>query len=604
MKGIKVSGHIRPISLIDQYPTHLDNLGKGGIHSITSILNRNAITVERRSEGMFTFTQDNQTMYFLVGGIDNSNWRKLFDFTDNKINFNIACDTNYVLLGNKDGIAKPSPVLLDVRQDIIDLRRHLDRFERLDKLDYNRIWIGDYNNEPIERVNIGVINLPTLGAATFPYPSIIPLPPVAIPNPTFNPFSGFDWLMSGPWLPQIFAGSANTTNTSSETVISSSLAMTQVKVAQAIKRLDVTGFIVKTKTIDFAWENPAMLLIPEPIKQLYGLGASYTFTQAQALDELNDGILYNRQGVLSQAIAGKDYVDVSASINNMQLALIRPYAQDEQGNDIAKLLTRVSKLPEDNMPDLTFIMQHPNAKIPSAQGLSDLAGGILKSAALTGKISIASGGGTVGIDDYVTPAVLTEEIEAVLAEATEAATVAGAEAGATAGATAGTASGAIAGAEAGATAGATAGGIAGGTAGTAAATLVLFTKESTSDHNADISAVNTRIDNLHIPPSNAKYILNQQASGLSQAQVLSDLIGINYPNGGLLKVTSIDGIIKIASPTVDYADPNKENTFLEKINFQKDVQFLSKGAIKIPTGTIIQRPSNPEAGMFRYNIEI
>jgi len=339
--------------------------------------------------------------------------------------------------------------------------------------------------------------------------------------------------------------------------------------------------------------------------ELYGLGTTYTFTKAQALDELGAGLLKNSaEGVLSLGVSGKDYVDVSASINNMQLALIRPLVQDDQGNDISKLLTRVSKLPEDNMPDLTFIMQRPSSKIPSAQGLSDLAGGILKSAALTGKISIASGGGTVGIDDYVTPAVLTEEIEAVLAEATEVATVAGAEAGATAGATAGTASGAIAGAEAGATAGATAGGIAGGTAGTAAATLVLFTKESTSDHNADISTVNTRIDNLHIPPSNAKYILNQQASGLTQAQVLSDLIGINYPNGGLLKVTSIDGIIKIASPTVDYTDPNKENTFLEKINFQKDVQFLSKGAIKIPTGTIIQRPSNPEAGMFRYNIEI
>ena len=128
----------------------------------------------------------------------------------------------------------------------------------------------------------------------------------------FNPFSGFDWLMSGPWLPQIFAGSANTTNTSSETVISSSLAMTQVKVAQAIKRLDVTGFIVKTKTIDFAWENPAMLLIPEPIKQLYGLGTSYTFTQAQALDELNDGILYNKQGVLSHWTLDKvpPYLDI------------------------------------------------------------------------------------------------------------------------------------------------------------------------------------------------------------------------------------------------------------------------------------------------------
>ena len=81
MKGIKVSGHIRPISLIDQYPTHLDNLGKGGIHSITSILNRNAITVERRSEGMFAFTQDNQTMYSLVGGIDNSPYAKLAKYT-------------------------------------------------------------------------------------------------------------------------------------------------------------------------------------------------------------------------------------------------------------------------------------------------------------------------------------------------------------------------------------------------------------------------------------------------------------------------------------------------------------------------------------------
>ena len=545
MKGIKVSGHIRPISLIDQYPTHLDIFGKGGIHSITGILNRNAITVERRSEGMFAFTQENQTMYSLVGGIDNSNWHKLFDFTDNKINFNIACDTNYVLLGNKDGIAKPSPVLLDVRQDIIDLRRHLDRFERLDKLDYNRIWIGDYNNEPIERINIGVINLPTLGAATFPYPSIIPLPPVAIPNPTFNPFSGFDWLMSGPWLPQIFAGSTNTTNTSSETVISSSLAMTQVKVAQAIKRLDVTGFIVKTKTIDFAWENPAMLLIPEPIKQLYGLGTSYTFTQAQALDELNDGILYNRQGVLSQAIAGKDYVDVSAPINNMQLALIRPYAQDEQGNDIAKLLTRVSKLPEDNMPDLTFIMQRPNAKIPSAQGLSDLAGGILKSAVLTGVISIASGGKIPFVDDYVRPIDLQEEIIETKAFATAEATAA----------------------ELAAVATSTlyfneqmlpfslVPLVPAGVSITAAIAAAVLPKESTSDHDADISVINETIANLSVT-------------------LQGDVSGTN----------------NISNPIITVFTPNP--------------RFTGKEYIKIPVGNTGERPNTPEVGMLRYNIEI
>lgn len=257
--------------------------------------------------------------------------------------------------------------------------------------------------------------------------------------------------------------------------------------------------------------------------------------------------------------------------------------------------------------DASYILKTPNNNLNSAQALSELAGGILKSAALTGTISIASGGKIPVTNDYVRPIDLQEEIEGVIAEATEAGSVAGGEAGTAAGTAAATAE--IAAAmpgilvEAG-TAGGTAGGIAGGTAGTAAAALVLFTKESTSDHNADISAVNTRIDNLHIPPSNAKYILQQSASGLSQAQALSDLIGINYPNGGLLKVTSIDGIIKIASPTVDYADPNKENTFLEKIDFQKDVKFLSKGAIKIPVGNSTQRPSNSQVGMVRYNTDL
>ena len=154
-----------------------------------------------------------------------------------------------------------------------------------------------------------MINLPTLGAATFPYPSFIPLPPVPIPNPTFNPVSGFDWLMSGPWLPQVYSASVNTINTSSETIISSSLAMTQVKTAQAIKRLDVTGFIVKNRNINFTWENPEMLAIPETIKQLYGLETNYTFSNAQALDELGEGLIKNSaDGTLSIASAGIDYV--------------------------------------------------------------------------------------------------------------------------------------------------------------------------------------------------------------------------------------------------------------------------------------------------------
>lgn len=417
MTGIKVSDYIRPISINDTYPTHLDVFGKGGLHSVASVLERNAITQDRRKEGMFAYTADNKVLYTLLGGLTNADWIKLLDYSTGEISFNIPCKENYILIGDKNNIIKQSPILIDIRQDIIALRRNLDKFERLDKLDHNRIWIGDYKNEPEERINIGVINLPILGAATFPYPSIIPLPPIPIPNPTFDPFSGFDWLMSGPWLPQIFAGSTNTLNTSSETIISSSLAMTQVKTAQAIKRLDNAGFIVKSKTIDFDWENPAMLLIPEAIKQLYGLNTSYTFTNAQPLDELAPGLLKQNPSVTDNtkadgnivvAVAGKDYVDVAASVDSMQLALIRPLLQDADGNDIAKLLSRVDRLPDDNMPNLTFILQRPNTKIPNAQGLSDLAGGILKSAPSTGEISIASGG-KYSWNDYVTPDNLAEE---------------------------------------------------------------------------------------------------------------------------------------------------------------------------------------------------
>ncbi len=438
MKGVKVSNFIVPMSVTDTYPTNLDIFGRGGIHSINSILNRNAITVERRSEGMFAFTQENQTMYSLVGGIDNNNWRKLFDFTDNKVNFNIACNPDYVLVGNKDGIAKPSPRLRDMQFDIIDLRREFDKIGVLEKLDHNRIWIGDYTNRPVMQKTIGVNNLPILGAAQFPLP--FSLDSIALPNPTFSPTSSLAYIMSGAWLPQIYAGNPGKLDyTQTETIISSSLALTQIRTAQALKRIDNGGLIVKSKTINFSWENPLANAIPEDIAQLYDYGTSYTFKEAQALDVLGAGLLKNSaEGVLSLGVSGKDYVDVAAPIANMQIALIRPLLED-QGQDISKLISRIDKLPIDNLTNLTtskiwqgvnnrptevtlseagiadknatYILQRPNANLPNSQGLSSISGllgGILKCNG-QGVVSLASGGSAPLINDYVTPANLAEE---------------------------------------------------------------------------------------------------------------------------------------------------------------------------------------------------
>jgi len=492
MKGVKVSNFIVPMGVTDTYPTNLDIFGRGGIHSVDTILNRDAITGERRSEGMLSFTKNNESMYALLGGVTNDKWFKLFDFTDNKVNFNIACDPNYVLLGNKDGVAKPSPRLRDMQFDIIALRRLIGNFEELKKLDHNRIWIGDSTHQPVEQLQIGIVNLPTLAEAVFPNPLSPIVGDSRIPNPTFDYLSPFDWVMSGPFLPQIYATKYDTFGNPTGTDVSSSLAMTQVRAAQIMKRFDNANFIVGSSTVDFTWENPKMYLIPEPLKQLYGLGTTYTFSKAQSLGALETGLLKNTvnnsTGTLSRAIPGKDYVDLAVAVENMQLTLIRPLAQDQQGNDISKLLTRISKLPEDNMPDLTFIMQRPSAKIPSAQGLSDLAGGMLKSAALTGVVSIASGGKIPLINDYVQPIDLQEEILETKAFAT-------AEAAA-------------------AEVSAIASGIAYFTAQmlpfslvplvpvgasiTAAIAVAVFSKESTADHDADISIINNTIAGLSI----------------------------------------------------------------------------------------------------------
>lgn len=227
----------------------------------------------------------------------------------------IKVDQGYIIVGDKDNIGMPSPILIDIRQDIIDLRRKLGGFEELNKLDHNRIWIGDYNNEPVEQLHIGVINLPPLAEALFPNPISPITGDFRIPNPTFDYTSAFDWVMSGPFLPQIYATKYDTLGNPTGTDISSSLAMTQVRAAQIMKRFDNANFIVGSSTVQFAWENPKMYLIPESLKQLYGLGTTYTFTKAQSLGALETGLLKNTvnngTGTLSKAISGEDYVNTA-----------------------------------------------------------------------------------------------------------------------------------------------------------------------------------------------------------------------------------------------------------------------------------------------------
>jgi len=367
-------------------------------------------------------------------------YERLYNFIS-PVTGKLPIDRGYILLGDKNGRSFTSPVLIDVRQDIIDLKRKIGNFEELKKLDHNRIWIGDYDNEPVAQLNIGVINLPPLAEAVFPNPISPITGDFRIPNPTFDYLSAFDWVMSGPFLPQIYATKYDTFGNPIGTDISSSLAMTQVRAAQIMKRFDNANFIVGSSTVEFTWENPKMYLIPEPLKQLYGLGTTYTFTKAQSLGNLQTGLLKNTvnngTGTLSTAISGKDYVDIAAPLQaNMQLALIRPELIQD-GTDVAKLLSRVERLPVANMylttgkywkggvnnipievdlptyapKDAKYVLNVSNDNLPNAQNLSALGAGILKIANFAnGIISIASGGKNPLNDDYVRPVDLDEEI--------------------------------------------------------------------------------------------------------------------------------------------------------------------------------------------------
>jgi hypothetical protein len=458
----------------------------------------------------------------------------------------IKVDQGYIIVGDKDNIGMPSPILIDIRQDIIDLRRKLGGFEELNKLDHNRIWIGDYNNEPVEQLHIGVINLPPLAEAVFPNPISPITGDFRIPNPTFDYLSPFDWVMSGPFLPQIYATKYDTLGNPTGTDVSSSLAMTQVRAAQIMKRFDNANFIVGSSTVDFTWQNPKMYLIPESLKQLYGLGTTYTFTKAQSLGALETGLLKNTvnngTGTLSKAISGKDYVDVASPVANMKLALIRPLQQDADGNDIAKLLIRSDRLPEDNMPDLTFIMQRPSTKIPSAQGLSDLApGGILKSNPL-GVVSIASGGKIPFLDDYVDPLSLQEEIIETKAFAT--AEAAAAEAAAI------------------------------------AAGIAYFTEQMLPYSLIPIVPVGLSISGA----------IGAAAATAASAKSSADNANTRIDSLTVNLIGDVIGTNNISDPIITVFTPNP--------------RFTGKEYIKIPVGNILERPSIPEQGMLRYNTEI
>jgi len=75
--SVTIGGFIAPSDTTDTYASHVDIYGRGGMRSVADNTERDAITSDRRSEGMFVYVIDDATLYTLSGGITNDEWTEV-----------------------------------------------------------------------------------------------------------------------------------------------------------------------------------------------------------------------------------------------------------------------------------------------------------------------------------------------------------------------------------------------------------------------------------------------------------------------------------------------------------------------------------------------
>lgn len=72
--GVLIIAPIETPDSLDTFPTHKANRGLGGAHTVADLTARDAISVDRRQEGMYCYVASTQENFQLVGGILNANW--------------------------------------------------------------------------------------------------------------------------------------------------------------------------------------------------------------------------------------------------------------------------------------------------------------------------------------------------------------------------------------------------------------------------------------------------------------------------------------------------------------------------------------------------
>jgi hypothetical protein len=323
---------------------------------------------------------------------------------------------------------------------------------------------------------------------------------------------------------------------------------------------------------------------------------------AQALNQLNNGLMKNKDGVIQIAVPGEDYLSSTLPSGQLFIGNSSNIATAQQTIAIQNLpsLTdgRVWQGDSTNRPvevqlnlaptDATYIIKTPNATLTQAQVLSELGVGMAKIVA-GGAFAIAIAG-----EDYATIQQL-EEIEQqcqqyaeqAATSAEEAATSAG-EAATSAGeaaASAAEATGAAGEATAAAGEASASAGAAGISAGAAAASAFAAGISAGSASSSASDASSSASDASH-SASSASGSATNAANSATQAQgYLTTLL-----NTGLTLQGDITGSGLLSTPIVTTFKPNPV--------------FTGNGSMTMPAGNSSQRPTTLIPGMIRFNTSL
>ena len=561
----------------------------------------------------------------------------------------VLSDPDYVLVGDYQGIATPSPILIDIRLELIDLRKEVEDLESLNNrvgfiinqpdaglpkaqalstlddgfmyntggiisttndlplpsLEYKHLWIGDSNNQPQAVTTIDIDNLPSLGTTD-------------VPTPTGG-FVGKVWEGTSSGRPEessivgeMFADitALNAKFLAGKFVMNSGLTASFPK-AQFLNTLTAGGLVKTSSAGDGKLEAVTLNQDQVLMGGANNLPESRARIGVENLPLLADKKLWSGNAdSIPQSITTIDITNLpNLEQNKLWIgdAGNRPVAQSTLNIDNLPNLTnnmvwqgnaqgRPAEVELNFAPsDATYIIKQPNVTLTNAQVLSELGVGMAK--------IVAGGAFAIAIpdEDYATKATLeqikaeTEEFKNQAANSAEQAATSAEEASASAteaatSATEATASATEATTAAGeaTAAAAEASGAAAAASGSAGAAGLSAAGAAASALAAGASAGSASSSASDASSSASDAHDSAVSSGASASQSLQYLNQLL--NTGINLVGDVLGSGPLKDPIT--------------LTFKANPIFTGTGSMTIPVGTTAQRPNNPVLGMTRINTDL